>query len=425
MKVHWRVFGEQQKEEDMKNIIKKSSAFLAAVIMTFSMISVNVYAEDDTFASDSSGNWFGAGQIVDIAARAIGDISNELFEAGYDVRANGINIGGSAFLAGNDVSANDSVIEGSLYMAGRNLYINSSIRNNIWAAGQNISIGSNTSVKGVHAAAATIEIAGTYEGIDIAAETVVFDAVVTGNVSIDAEHVTIGPNASVDGEITVRSVNKPEVDKAAKVDRLTHLQVKKVSDDDTGIGAKEASPLSKAAFIRKIKSVIGNLFRFALLALVLAAVFRPEMKKSFEYASKRPGAFWGFGALALIATPIALILLCITVIGLPVAGLTAALYVLALFFSRVFAFTAIFRELIFTRTGKRLNPVLEIVIAAMPAAVLKEIPILGSITGIIGVIYTMGYIVLAVADKIKSNKKLENPVDAENTETPVDSNTNE
>ena len=84
----------------MKNcFIKGMSTALTSILAVIFIIS-NVFAASDTFDTDSSGNVFGAGDVVNVVTGASGEINNELFAAGMDVSANDVYIDGSAFVAG-------------------------------------------------------------------------------------------------------------------------------------------------------------------------------------------------------------------------------------------------------------------------------------------------------------------------------------
>jgi len=398
----------------MRNLIKKSIAFLAAGLLAVAVSAGNVYADDQVFSSDSAGNWFGAGQLVDTFSYAGTVIDNELFVAGLDVRADNVDVDGSVFIAGNDVSVIDSTVGGSIFAAGQNVTVDAKANNNIWAAGNNLSFKENTSVKGLQAAGASAIVNGEYEAVSVAAGTVIFNAKVDGDVTIDADNVTIGDDAEIGGLLKITSKNEPKIADGAYAGDYEYEQVTEDSSDNDsdssdssvkeGLFAGAGTATAGLVFLKKVTRAIKNLFRFALFAVILSLVFKKNLNDSVEYATKKSGAFWGFGALALIFFPLAAIILCVTIVGLPIALLSTGFYVMGLMFAYVFTFASLVRELIFTHTSKRLNPMLETVLAVLPAAIIKEIPIIGGIIGFACAIYTIGYIVLAIADTISANK---------------------
>lgn len=399
----------------MKNcFIKGMSTALTSILAVIFIIS-NVFAASDTFDTDSSGNVFGAGDIVKVETGASGEINNELFAAGMDVSANGVYIDGSAFLAGQGVSIKESEVGGSVFAAGNSVIIDADVNNNIWAAGNILVVSEDTSVKGIHLAGNNISVCGEYEGAAIYGSTVFFDAVVDGDVEIEADELTIGENAKVSGNLKITAPSDPDADSIAEGD-YTYEKPAAGTDDDVDGGDKFAAEkkgfkktLGKASFgfllLRKAKKIILGLLKYALLAAVLAFVFKKNLDKSYEYATTKTGAFIATGALVLFCLPIIAIVLCITVVGIPVSGLALTFYVLALCVAKVFTFASLARELIFKNAKKHLHPVLEAVIAVLPAAVLKEIPFIGGLLSLACAVYMLGYVGLAFYYTVAGKKE--------------------
>lgn len=393
----------------MKEVLKKGFAFAAALVLSAAVLGSNVYASDDVFERDSSGNVFGAGQTVSVEGKGAENIENELFAAGMNVTADNTSVAGSVYAAGQSVSVSNTKVGASIFTAGNSVLINAKAENNIWAAGNIITIGDNTSVKGLHVAGNMVSVDGKYEAVTIAGNQVTFNAVVSGDVEIEAEHVVFGETAKIGGDLKVKSSEEPDVSGIAAGNySFEQLEEKEDNDSDEinikGIGKAAGKVAFGAIVLKKIKTAFFSLFKYAVLAVILAVVFKKNLSDAYEYSTKKPGQFWGFGALILITFPLIAIITCITVIGIPVAGFATALYVLALCMAKVFTFGSLVRELIFTRTSKRLHPVAETVLAVLPAAIIKVIPVIGGLVGFACAIYTIGYVCLAIFDTVSSNK---------------------
>lgn len=402
----------------MGNLFKKSILFAAALLAVATISSSAVYASDeDVVMIDSSNNVFAAGQMVDFNSLNAQNVGNEAFAAGLNVNIDDVVVDGSVFTAGNTLSIKDSNVGSSVFAAGQNIYLNSTVRNNIWAAGSYISAGGKTNAKALHAAGGIINVEGTYQSVSVSGGNVTFNAVVDGDVKIEGETITFGENALVNGNLTVVSAKEPTGVAAICTGDYSFEESAAeddADDDDNSSIAKDVSRGSKKAvtagvilakILKMVKSIILNIFKFAILGAIFAIVFKKNMADAYVYSKEKAGAFWGFGALLLFAFPIAAIILCVTVIGLPLAGLLSTIYVLALSFARVFAFGSLVRELIFTHTSKRFSPVIEVILVALIAGVTKPLPIIGGLLGLACSIYTMGYIVLAVKDTISGNVK--------------------
>ena len=114
------------------------------------------------------------------------------------------------------------------------------------------------------------------------------------------------------------------------------------------------------------------------------------------------------GFVSLLVLPFALIIMCVSYVGLPLAGFTALILSVLLFFSRVFTFASIGRYLMFFKSKKRFSFLVEVILATLPAALIREIPILGGLVGFVCVVYTLGYVVQA--SYLHLNKKRAIPI---------------
>lgn len=395
----------------MRKLLKNVLLFSVLCVSVVTIAGTKVRADEQVFSADASGNWFGAGQLVDISSQGVSKVENELFGAGMDVRANNVEVDGSVFVAGSNVTVNSSKVGGSVFAAGSNITVDAEVKNNIWAVGSSIITTDNTSVKGLHVAGANAIVRGNYEAVSVSAGTVTFDAVVDGDVEIEADSVILGENASVGGKLTIVAKEEPENAAAIASSYEFKEVVKEESESEEdgegvfGVGKKVGKLAAGAIILKKIKKMVLNLFRYALLAVVFAVVLKNNLTESYEMSTKRALPFWGFGALTLFCFPIVAVILCITIIGLPLAGLLGTIYVLAICFAKVFTFCSLVRELIFTHTSKRLHPIAETVLAVLPAAVIGVIPVIGGLVGLACAIYTLGYIVLAIAKLISNSKE--------------------
>lgn len=405
----------------MKKMRKRLLILTALSITAVMAFASPVFAAsgDNAVGSDGSGNCYAAGQDINLVGSGFENIDNELFAAGMNINAKGVNVDGSAFIAGSNLYVEDAKIGSSLFIAGQNVVIDADIKNNIWAAGNGITVKEGTSVKAIHAAGNVISVDGEYESVYLAGDSITFSGVCSGDVTIEGENVTVSDDAVIDGVLKVIAPEDPKYSDNEKIGEYVFEQAKEEGEDSNsgieGVAGAAAKAGAGALILAKVGKCFKLLIKYAVLALILAIVFKNNLNESYEMATKKPGAFWGFGALALICGPLIMIILCITVVGLPIAGLSLAFYMLALFVARVFTFASLVRELIFTHTGKRLNPILETVIAVLPAAVIKVIPLIGGLVGFACAIYMMGYVVNAFAKTISENwpkKAVE-----ENTET--------
>lgn len=365
-----------------KRIFRSGLALLFTLAFVFSF-AVPASAEGN-FYEDSTGNIVGG----DESAVLDRDVANELFITGQKVCVNDKKVDGNAFMAGYELLLDKSTIGGSAFMAGYSLETDATVDHNIWIAGYKLDLKENTKAKALYAAGNVVDVRGNYETAGIGAGTISFNGTVNGDVSLDGDTITIGKDAVINGTLTIKSSNDPEISEDAEIGEVI---VKKVQGDTDAV--KTVSAADKA--IKWLKSLIYWILAFALLGLIFALFFDRQLEDAAAIGTQRTAFTFLSGFFALIAVPIALIILCVTYIGLPLAGFAGLVCAAIMFFSRVFTFASIVRHLIFSKAGKRLNFVAEVVLVVILAAVIKKIPYLGGITGFVCLMFTFGYVIQA------------------------------
>lgn len=374
---------------------------LAMVAASVSMSNTAYAVELTNVNVDGSGNYFAAGEVVDTSAECVTAIENECFLVGQTTYLRNVTVDGSAFVAGANVNVDNAIIGSSLFIAGSEVSLDVVANNNIWAAGSNVKVSEDTSVKGLHAAGASVTVGGEYTQVDACGGSVYFDAKVDGDVNIEAENVTIGPNADVTGNINVTYSTNLNQDDNAKVPNINVTKVESTEEKMEEAARKTVVN----SIVAKIKMAFYMLFANSVIAVILSLLFNSSLKKAYEYCTTKTGAFIGFGALVAIMAPTAIFIAAITIIGAPTAGLALMVYATVGFGCKVFTFGSLVRELIFTHTKSRLHPVAETVIAVLPLAIVRQLPVIKSVVGLACAIYTWGYIVVALYDKLQAEKR--------------------
>lgn len=381
-----------------KNIIKRFAVAISFMAVSI-MMSMPVLAADTETTTDSSGNMFIAGQKIEV----VKNIGNELFLAGQDLNVDNVDVEGSAFMAGMNVSMRGSSTGSSLYAAGMNINLDVDTNNNIWTCGQNISLGENTSAKALHVAGETVTINGEYDYLYACGNSIIFNGTVNGDADFEG-NVTIGKDAKITGNTKIISPADPKIESGADAGNL-EIEIVSADDTDTESITDTVSDVAKKSIgfiiLSKIKQFIYWSFAFAVFALVFATMFKKSLTDSYEMSVKtRPLALWISGVVGLVAIPLAVLIMCITVVGAPAGLFILAIYLLAMFIARVFMFASLIRELIFAHTPKRLNPILETVIAVIIGALSKIIPVISGIVGLISKVYILGYLIQTIYGKM-------------------------
>jgi hypothetical protein len=256
---------------------------------------------------------------------------NEVTRRGEDVIASGStptvmdSVAGDAILAGGDVSfggvtgedylgaggkqAITGRIHGSLRAVGGEIHVAAAIDRNTAIVGGRVEldpaavIGRNAYIVG-----GAIQVNGTVQGGLLAyGGAIILDGVVGRDVDVVGGALRVGPHAKIAGNLRYRvPAGKVHIDPAARI-----------------TGTVTALPVSNRGALWRVIWILG----FLLVGAVVVALFPRFMAEAAEILPERPGrsALVGLGWGILV--PIAICIAAITIIGLPLAFLTAAVYV--------------------------------------------------------------------------------------------------
>jgi len=265
------------------------------------------------------------------------------FAGGNNVFIDGT-INGDAFVAGGIVEINGTV-NGELFVAGGQVNVNGKVTDRVIAAGGNVRLGGRTD-KSIIAAGGTIVMArsasagenflgaggnlvidGTVGGnarvaggqVDLAGE-------VKGNLDDASEHFRTEHGAVIGGNLTVVTKDSANVEIAEGTTRGTYtlrLQKEEVRPRILGFSAW-----------RILFKLLCMLSLFAC-ALVLSFLCPKQITAIGATLMDRPGESALAGLATLIFTPVVAIVLCITVIGVPLGMLLMGYYFWLMYLSQM------------------------------------------------------------------------------------------
>ncbi|HUD21086.1 MAG TPA: polymer-forming cytoskeletal protein [Candidatus Saccharimonadales bacterium] len=238
--------------------------------------------------------------------------------------------------AASDTVIIDSPVKGDLSVAGNSIIINGDVEDNLFVAGGTVTI-RGTVGRHLRVVGSTVTLSGKVNGdLFVAANkiNITSGAVISGGTylagnlaTLDGSfsdlkavvnQLTIGGTAKLNNGLTYWSPDTASIDSQAKVTgAVTYHQRAK-----TNYSYKFSTLFS----IFGLFCLIGSM----LLLLLLAYLIRPILDKSLKHVSENFWASLGLGFLALIIAPIVLVLLMITVIGIPIAMFGLVVWILAL-----------------------------------------------------------------------------------------------
>jgi len=198
------------------------------------------------------------------------------------------------------------------------LSVEGTVGKNVLAGGSQISLDPKSEVGGSLTAFCEVLQVGGRVGRDllIRADSIDLNGTVGGDTRVAGERIIIGPHAVLRGRATYSGDRPPQVNAGAKLASPLEVQIeKRVSEYKTG----------RFYWHRAFGWAAGVLFGIVLMLL------SPGFFAQTVRTGDRFGAAVGFGILFLIATPIAAIIACFTLVGLAVGIATLLLYPIALY----------------------------------------------------------------------------------------------
>ncbi|HTD82214.1 MAG TPA: hypothetical protein VK648_00320, partial [Gemmatimonadaceae bacterium] len=255
-----------------------------------------------------------------------GRVHGSLRAAGGRVDVRGI-VDRNATIGGGDL------VVDSIAVIGRNAYL----------------IGGNVRVEGI--------IRG---GLLATGGNILLNGPITGNVEIAAGTLTLGPRAQIGGNLRYR-VSKDEV----HIDRAAHVG-----------GTVTALPVSKGRGAFSWLWIFGGILAGAVVVLLMPR-FVAEAAALFQ---ERPIRSAIVGFLCGILLPIAIVIAAVTVIGLPLALLSAAILAVLIGLSEVPVAVWLGERILHARTPLgRQSTIVNFFLGALIMLVVGIVPVIGPI----------------------------------------------
>ena len=331
------------------------------------------------------GNFIKAGNFIDINGAVNGDVivvGNSITVAGP--------VAGDVIAAGNIVRITGSV-SGSVRVVGGSVEISSEVERNVWAVGNSVALGQDSKVGwDIYSAGASVEVKGPVGGNIWAAGANVVIANEVGkdvNVSVDTEgQIILYPEAKVGGNLTYKAGSEEQLvlkDGAEVIGKISKKAIVVPSQ------AEWKKFFGGAYLFFKVVSLFGLL----VIGLVLVSLIPKIILEVKEVMVKKSWVSLGWGLVYLILTPVIVILLMITIIGLPLAFIIIPLYVIGLYLSKILVGFVI-GLLIFDNLAKdkkyKGSLIWPLVLGLLVFVVVTSIPFVGWIIKLLLILWALG-----------------------------------
>lgn len=310
----------------------KKIYLLLAIFSIISLSAFGAYAADFRFVEKGGNvsvsqdeqvkNLYTAGNMISIDA----DIEKSLYVAGNVITINS-NVENNIFAAGNTVvikgSAGDSV-----HIGAGNVIIDVKIEEDLIIGGGNITISKDSLIKGdLIIGGGTIDFQGLVNGdVRLGGGQATINGKVNGQIDAKVDELIFGDNAEIAGKVVYSSPKEATISEEANLAggiEFNEIEIRKVDKSKVW---SFILVIFSLGFLIKILSAIA-------VGLVLIYMFRDRIEKLIKQGFSHFWANFGKGFAALILTPIACVILLVTVVGAWLAGLLGMIYAFGLILS--------------------------------------------------------------------------------------------
>jgi len=374
-----------------KHILKGLIACMMAILLT-------AFATVPAMAADIR-----SGDTVDVNSGEV--VNGDLYAVGGDITINGT-INGDVWVAGRTITISGTVngaitaagqivtingpVARSARLVGQTIVVNNSIKTDLVALGSTVYLGNNTTIgTDLLVGCGIAKIAGQIDGnISGGASELTISDGVGGNVKIEVENLTIAPTANIQGSLDYTSENEANIQPGAKIGGKVTRQIPEKT--------KTAGPFIAAAGIAS--TIMWKILSFVMalvIGLIIIFTVRRKIISMADSIKSNPLSSLGWGALILVATPIAAIIVCFTVIGLPAGIISLVLYGIAIYLSQIPVALCIGRLIIgrFREVESKGIMVGTLATGLAILTILGCIPIIGFIVGLATAIFGLGSLV--------------------------------
>ncbi len=273
------------------------------------------------------------------------------------------------FAAGDSLVINAPVE--SVVFAGDELVVNAPVSGDVIAAGGHITVNADIDGK-IVAAGGEIEVDGTVKNLVAAGGeiTIHANAVITRDAVITGQRVV---NAgTVSRNLTVRA---EEFEQAGSAGRVDYEELE---------GREAVEALRDVLVIFRVLMIVG----FLILGLILLRLFPAQFFSVAAEVRSAPLRNAVVGFVLSIVSVVVILVLAITVVGIPVAVVMGMLFIIALLLSSLFVSFALGRTLSDALTVK-INDMLVFIIGFVILALLFQIPVVGMLVRLVA--YSLGF----------------------------------
>ena len=340
------------------------------------------------------GDYFAFGPHVEIS----GIVNGDLYAAGGDVLVDGV-INGDLIVAGAKVVVSGTVAQDAR-IAGARITVTGTIGRNAAIGGWDIHLTDTAKVRdNLLAGGGNVELAGSV-GRDarVGAWKATLSNEIERDLMVAARSVRLTSKASVGGRLRYWGETPPSIDEATSVR-----------------GAITQRPLPGGWTLERARrGMVGMRFMAAavsflstlILGVVLLRLYPLFARRVTATIRERPGVSFGWGAVALVATPLVAISFVVTLLALPIGVILLALYGVTIYLARVYALLCLGQFVVRRQTGSS-SLTWPFVTGLFLYTLLSLIPVVGGLVTLLAILFGLGALLMTKQKLIETMREQE------------------
>lgn len=268
------------------------------------------------------------------------DVEGDLVVGGGSVTINA-NVKGDLIIGGGQITINGDVAD-DVRVAGGSITLNGNVGDDLIASGGQLSISNNSLIGGslVFGVGFANVLGNINENVIGGGGKLILGGTVYGDVEAEIQDsLTLLDNARIEGNLIYTSLREAKVNKEQVAG---FVEFNKTVVEDTDIGMQVETIFSRLHLIFQILKYLSLL----ALGLVLVLLLPKALLDGSEIALKKPWANLGIGFIIAICAIAAMIIISVTVIGIPIALILLGIFLITWYVAKVYAAMFIGRLLI-------------------------------------------------------------------------------
>ena len=313
-------------------------------------------------------------------------VESDLYWAGDTLGLFDSRVGNDVLAFGREVTFSGSNVDNDVRVAGQEVtFADVVVQDNVNIAAFEVEIDSASAATGYYVGGGAIDYEGTSKRFIAYGQTIYFDGVVEGDVTLSAQDIVIGPNAQVTGTLDIRSgqsLELLEIPPSAQIAHIdTTLNQPNTIDQITQIRAMIAPYF-------QVGSMLFIVVSFILLGLAMLWGFGHKLTEANRLVRHYPLAMLVLGCIALMLMFVAVSLGALLIFTIPFAAVVLLILLVAAIVCVPFTGSSLMLML-----RRRMRPSVCVIFGTAIGGCLVFVPYVNAVVFIGSMIYFVGYLV--------------------------------